>query len=193
MKNIILFLVIICLFSCSSKTDPNVSELFNLKLNNTQTWSASDYKEEYDSRDSEVNNVEEGKQPLTEEGVSDAIIGIYDQISSGIIESPVEQLSDEFRSLEKRAREFDPMAVDWNYWVMAQECENLALRTISVESFNNTTAVAVVHLENMGERTDIKLWLVYEDDIWKVSDFLDINNSDTTIATIFRNIIQQGE
>lgn len=132
--------------------------------------------------------------PQTADAVKEAIKNIYAEVADGFVISESYYLSSDFNSLENAARQYDPMAVDWDYWVMAQDKANVSVKSISIESFNKDSAVARIALSNMGRITNMRLWLVYEHDMWKIADFMDIDNSDTTIATIFRNIVEaEGE
>ncbi len=61
---------------------------------------------------------------------------------------------------------------DYDYWVMGQDFENLAVTDVKVVSFENDKAVVSLNLHNMGNTNPIKLKMVYERGDWFIDDFI---------------------
>jgi len=120
--------------------------------------------------------------------VKSSVSDIYKEVTMG--KESKEWLSKDFLDKEKRAREIDEMVVDWDYWIMAQDAENLKLEDVEVLDAAAERATAVVRIQNMGSDTRIRLYLVYEDGQWKVDDFLDLDAPEVTIKKQFTNCIE---
>ena len=120
--------------------------------------------------------------------VKSSVTDIYKEVTVG--KENKEWLSKDFLGKEKKAREIDEMVVDWDYWIMAQDAENLKLEDVEVLDAAAERATAVVRIQNMGSDTQIRLYMVYEDGEWKVDDFLDLDAPEISIKQQFENCIE---
>ena len=91
--------------------------------------------------------------------------------------------SQEWNRLMRQINEIDSMYHsdelgfwDADYWIMAQDWHNLSISDVEVLSVTPTEASVQFNLHNFDSSTPVVLHLVLEDGVWKIDDFLDVDN-----------------
>ena len=65
---------------------------------------------------------------------------------------------------------------DADYWIMAQDWYNLSISDVEVLSVTPTEASVQFQLHNFDSSKPIGLHMVFEDGVWKIDNFLDVEN-----------------
>ena len=65
---------------------------------------------------------------------------------------------------------------DADYWIMGQDWHNLSISDVEVLSVTPTEASVQFQLHNFDSSKPIGLHMVFEDGVWKIDDFLDVEN-----------------
>ena len=65
---------------------------------------------------------------------------------------------------------------DFDYWIMAQDWHNLSISDVEVLSVTPTEASVQFQLHNFDSSKPIALHMVLEDGVWKIDDFLEVEN-----------------
>ena len=63
-----------------------------------------------------------------------------------------------------------------DYWIMAQDWHNLSISNVEVLAVTPTEADVQFKLHNMDQKKPVALRLIKEDDVWKIDDFMDVEN-----------------
>ena len=64
---------------------------------------------------------------------------------------------------------------DANYWVLAQDYGDISVSDIELERQNGDSAWVKMILHNLGTTTPMRLTLVYEDEEWKIDNFVSLD------------------
>lgn len=65
---------------------------------------------------------------------------------------------------------------DFDYWIMGQDWHNLSISDVEVMSVTPSEAAVQFQLHNFDSVTPVAMMLVKEDDIWKIDNFMDVDN-----------------
>ena len=65
---------------------------------------------------------------------------------------------------------------DADYWIMGQDWHNLSISDIEVLAVTPSEAAVQFNLHNFDSTGPVTLRLVNEDGVWKIDDFLDVDN-----------------
>ena len=64
-----------------------------------------------------------------------------------------------------------------DYWIMGQDWHELSISDLEVMAVTPSEAAVQIKLHNCGSVSPIALMLVKEDDIWKIDNFLNVENN----------------
>lgn len=120
----------------------------------------------------------------TEGYIVDRVTRIYNSVIQNL--NQIDSMSDEelermycssewnslLSRVEEKASEYEEPYFDYDYWIDAQDFEDLHLINVKVESFCGDRAVVLVVFSNFGSLSKKYLELCYERDDWFVNDFI---------------------
>ena len=84
----------------------------------------------------------------------------------------------------------DDILLDYDHWTCSQDDGDFRVKSIKVENVTDSTALAVVEATNYGNKTIVRLKLLFERDDWYVDDFLSQNGAEGEKA-LFLQIINK--
>ena len=84
----------------------------------------------------------------------------------------------------------DDILLDYDHWTCSQDDGDFKVKHIKVENITDSTALAIVEATNYGNKTIVRLKLLFERDDWYVDDFLSQNGAEGEKA-LFLQIINK--
>lgn len=136
-------------------------------------------------------------QPMTQEGVVDAVTSIYNRyFESGVFNEYDMQkfFAPDFNEAYNRCIAIQDstgyLIIDYDVWLNAQDFNGLALSNVSVSSFQGNSAVVKVEFRNLGSDGVTILSLKYDEgrEAWFVDDFISPNNNESYKAYLLKSI-----
>jgi len=113
-----------------------------------------------------------------EEG--DLILKTVKAIYEDVAENPFDSdaLAIKYCSAEwNRMLEHNKKNPDASYWVQGQDCGDLKVSDIELESYGKNTASVRLVLHNLGKETPLRLFLVYEGRRWLIDNFVSLEGN----------------
>ena len=103
--------------------------------------------------------------------------------------------SSHYKKLYKEASDIceknDDILLDYDHWSCSQDDGDFKVKGIKVENITDSTALAIVEATNYGQKTTIRLKLLFERDDWYVDDFLDADGKEGEKAMFMK--VVKGE
>jgi hypothetical protein len=107
---------------------------------------------------------------------------VYRDVATGVMSSDElrrRYCSEDWNKTEGKVREFDDKYnqgmvgfFDYDYWIQAQDCDNIHISGLAVESRKGNRATVSFLLHNFDSATPMKLELVKEKGEWKIDNFI---------------------
>ncbi len=66
--------------------------------------------------------------------------------------------------------------LDVDYWIMGQDWDKLSVSEVQVTSMTDSTATVELNLHNLGNATPVRLEMIFENDAWRIDNFIDVKN-----------------
>jgi hypothetical protein len=67
--------------------------------------------------------------------------------------------------------------LDVDYWIMGQDWDKLSVSDVHVVSMTDSTATVELNLHNLGNVTPVRLDMIFENDAWRIDNFIDVKNN----------------
>ena len=101
--------------------------------------------------------------------------------------------SSHYKKLYKEASDIceknDDILLDYDHWSCSQDDGDFKVKHIKVQNITDSTALAIVEATNYGQKTTIRLKLLFEKDDWYVDDFLDADGKEGEKA-MFQKVVK---
>ena len=100
--------------------------------------------------------------------------------------------SKRFSTMCERSSNLGMLCVDWDYWIQAQDFDNVQLKSTKITNFDEDalSATAEVRIINMGGEQVINPTLVFENGKWLVDDFVENGNS---VYSIMESCVRESK
>lgn len=134
---------------------------------------------------------------ITEEAANTAIEKIYTEVmrhyNDGTFASAsyTEFESERFAEMCRRSGESEFICIDWDYWIRAQDFDNVKLSRTAITGFDmeKRTAKADVYIINFNKEQLIQPSLIFENGKWVIDDFTEDGNS---LYSIMKDCVTQS-
>lgn len=160
-KLLLLFLVIVALSACSSKTNVEKSDASSTLDTAALVQRVTDI---YEVALKQYNDMDA-------HGSAENLINLDSLFCS-----------DDWSSWVKRVNAYDRQAesgmgfFEADYWIMGQDWNDLNVTDIRVTAMTDSTATVELNLHNCGNVTAVRLEMLFENGAWNIDNFIDVTN-----------------